>query len=87
MKTHLLKDDVRSLDEGDCRYLAPEVLNHRPTQQADIYSMGITVFELATDMDLPQRGRYWVYIRQGRVQRRFLDSKRFYILGYIDGSL
>jgi serine/threonine protein kinase len=37
--------------EGDCRYMAPEVLRlscgGKPTPAVDVFSLGITIFELA----------------------------------------
>lgn len=39
-------------EEGDKYYMAPEILNESPTTAADIYSVGVTALELATDVDL-----------------------------------
>jgi len=65
---HLSKikdDDV----EGDSVYMAPELLrNNIPiwekiTQKADIFSLGATLLELASGMDLPQNGLMWQKLR------------------------
>jgi len=56
-------DSRDTATEGDCKYLAAEVLNDRPTKAADIFSLGITLFELATDLDLPQNGTWWKELR------------------------
>ncbi|KAK6744003.1 hypothetical protein RB195_010979 [Necator americanus] len=39
-------------DEGDRNYMAPELLNEPPTSAADMYSLGITMLELATKVDI-----------------------------------
>lgn len=49
----------RSADDGDARYLAQEVLNKLPTKLADVFSLGISFFEVATDVDLPMDGDQW----------------------------
>jgi len=70
----LHKDDLHSATEGDCKYLASEILNNPPTKAADIFSLGITVLELATDMDLPSDGAYWSELRMGYVRKEFLQN-------------
>lgn len=51
-------------DEGDCRYMAPELLENIPiTPAADIFSLGLTVYELLTDEVLPQNGPRWRQLR------------------------
>ncbi|CAJ0598532.1 unnamed protein product [Cylicocyclus nassatus] len=39
-------------EEGDKYYMAPEILNDSATPAADVYSLGVTLLELATDVDL-----------------------------------
>lgn len=38
--------------EGDRFYMAPEILNNPPSTAADIFSLGVTLLELASDVDL-----------------------------------
>uniref|UniRef100_A0AC35UB92 Protein kinase domain-containing protein n=1 Tax=Rhabditophanes sp. KR3021 TaxID=114890 RepID=A0AC35UB92_9BILA len=57
--------------EGDSRYLAPEILNEDPTYAADIFSFGMTMLELATDLDLPTHGDGWNILRTGQFPERF----------------
>jgi len=49
--------------EGDPCYLAPEVLGGRFTKACDVFSLGVTLLELATDMDLPRGGQLWHDLR------------------------
>ena len=47
------------------RYLAAEVLTERKfTKAADIFALGVTILELATDLDLPKHGHLWHQLRQ-----------------------
>merc|ERR1719394_2005981 len=50
--------------EGDPCYLAPEVLAGKFTKACDIFSLGVTLLELATDMDLPKGGPLWHNLRE-----------------------
>ncbi|KAH7722054.1 Membrane-associated tyrosine- and threonine-specific cdc2-inhibitory kinase, partial [Aphelenchoides avenae] len=71
----LSKDDASKAYDGDSRYLAPEVLNDKPSKAADIFSLGITIFELATDAALPAHGERWHDLREGRIPQDFVDRK------------
>lgn len=53
--------------EGDSRYMAPELLSSPPTTKADIYSLGITLLEIATTIELPSRGEVWQSLREGNI--------------------
>ncbi|KAK6750272.1 hypothetical protein RB195_002326 [Necator americanus] len=67
-----LKNDTSyTPEEGDAKYLAPEVLNASPTKAADVFSIGITILEVTTDLDLPSRGDTWHQIRSGDIPDRF----------------
>ena len=69
--------------EGDPKYLAPEILNQRFGPPADIFSLGMTILELATDLDLPKQGDTWQKLRQGvlppAASRKFLTSVAYNI--------
>jgi len=73
----LNRDDPSNLCEGDSKYLAAEVLNDKPTKAADIFSLGITILELATDLELPTNGVFWHEIR-----KRIIDEKYIKYLSY-----
>ncbi|KAI1715606.1 protein kinase domain-containing protein [Ditylenchus destructor] len=59
----LNKDDPNDVTEGDNKYLAQEVLNDKPTKASDIFSLGMTILELATDLELPKNGVFWEELR------------------------
>lgn len=58
--------------EGDCRYVAPELLESRFTKAADIFSLGITILELACSLDLPKNGYLWHKLRSGVLPEEFI---------------
>lgn len=62
---------MKSAEEGDSKYLAPEVLNGRPTKSSDIFSLGMTILEATTDLDVPSNGDSWHQIRNGQIPDRF----------------
>ncbi|MPC33116.1 membrane-associated tyrosine- and threonine-specific cdc2-inhibitory kinase-like [Portunus trituberculatus] len=53
--------------EGDPKYLAPELMNLEFGPPADLFSLGMTILELATDLDLPKHGDAWQKLRQGEL--------------------
>eukprot|EP00057_Strongylocentrotus_purpuratus_P031466 XP_784711.4 PREDICTED: membrane-associated tyrosine- and threonine-specific cdc2-inhibitory kinase [Strongylocentrotus purpuratus] len=59
--------DVTDTQEGDPKYLAPELLQGHFGMHADVYSLGITILELASDLELPRNGDSWHDLRQGRI--------------------
>ncbi|XP_071553024.1 membrane-associated tyrosine- and threonine-specific cdc2-inhibitory kinase-like [Panulirus ornatus] len=58
---------VQEALEGDPKYLAPEIMKLQFGPSADIFSLGMTILELATDLDLPKQGETWQKLRQGRL--------------------
>lgn len=59
--------EVSNAREGDAKYLAPELLEGKYTKAADIFSLGMTILELATDLEVPQHGDGWHKLRNGEI--------------------
>ncbi len=51
--------------EGDSRYLAPELLQGSFCLANDIFSLGISMLELACNLELPANGILWQELRNG----------------------
>lgn len=66
--TSVLDPDV---EEGDCRYLPAEILHEdfAHLQKADIFALGITLYEAAGGGPLPKNGAEWHKLRTGQVPR------------------
>ena len=64
-------DDLVDSDQcGDSVYMAPELLSQQPlkqrlTQKVDIFSLGASLLEIASSMNLPQNGLLWQKLREG----------------------
>ena len=56
--------------------MAPEVLhsNYNITCAADVFSLGMTILELATDLDLPRGGEPWHQLRNGQIPSHLVSS-------------
>ncbi|KAI0949716.1 hypothetical protein AcW1_009242 [Taiwanofungus camphoratus] len=50
--------------EGDKLYLAPEVLQGRYGKAADVFSLGMTMLEAATNVVVPDQGEAWHRLRR-----------------------
>ncbi|KAM5228247.1 membrane-associated tyrosine- and threonine-specific cdc2-inhibitory kinase isoform 2-T2 [Ctenodactylus gundi] len=57
--------------EGDPRYMAPELLHGLYGTAADVFSLGLTVLEVACNMELPHGGEGWQQLRQGYLPPEF----------------
>ena len=51
--------------EGDAKYLAPEILGGVFSKAADVFSLGMTILEVATGLDPPCHGDGWHLLRGG----------------------
>ena len=49
---------------GDSKYMASEILEGTYTKACDVFSLGVTMLELATDLDLPNGGCLWHQLRE-----------------------
>ena len=79
-----LEDSSLAAEEGDCRYMAPELFLMDPDrsdlQKADIFSLGLTLFEAASLQNLPKNSfedSLYENIRRGELPYLANYSKRF----------
>merc|ERR1712088_1063523 len=74
-----------SPEEGDCRYMAPEFLSLEPPAwstlpKADVFSLGVSIFEAASLIDLPRNSdeyRSFHEFQQGRLPYLHNYTKKF----------
>lgn len=57
------------MEDGDCRYLSLEALNLDCTHlfKADMFSLGMTLYEAGGGGPLPKNGHEWQKLRRGQV--------------------
>lgn len=57
------------MEEGDCRYLPREILQDDFSQlpKADVFALGLTIYEAARGEPLPLNGDEWHAIRNGEL--------------------
>ena len=66
---------MNEAQEGDPKYLAPELLEGRFSKAADIFSLGISLLEVACDLELPQGGEAWQQLRHREIPKAFLQGE------------
>ncbi|XP_026078709.1 membrane-associated tyrosine- and threonine-specific cdc2-inhibitory kinase isoform X1 [Carassius auratus] len=59
------------LQEGDPRYMAPELLRGEYGTAADIFSLGVSILELACNIEVPKGGDDWQQLRMGHLPAEF----------------
>lgn len=69
------KRDVNDAIEGDPKYLAPELLEGKFGKHADIFSLGMFMLEMASDLELPRSGDNWHVLRNGSLPEQFLQGE------------
>lgn len=60
--------------EGDSKYLASETMQGKFTKAADIFSIGITIFEIATGMELPNNGTIYHMLRHNEIEESYFKG-------------
>ncbi|TBU22720.1 kinase-like domain-containing protein [Dichomitus squalens] len=60
--------------EGDKLYLAPEVLQGRYGKAADVFSLGMTMLETASNIIVPDQGEAWHRLRREDFSQVELDA-------------
>ncbi|KAG7492194.1 hypothetical protein MATL_G00011900 [Megalops atlanticus] len=60
--------------EGDPRYMAPELLRGEYNPAADVFSLGVSILELACNMEVPKGGDGWQQLRQGNLPSEFTNA-------------
>ena len=56
--------------------MAPELLRKEFSQKVDIFSLGATLLEIASSLNLPQNGLLWIKLREGCHIRFSPSAKR-----------
>ncbi|KAM3076640.1 mitosis inhibitor protein kinase swe1 [Clarireedia jacksonii] len=51
--------------EGDREYIGPEILLGQYDKPADVFALGMVIFEIATNVYLPENGISWQRLRSG----------------------
>ncbi|EFA11169.1 membrane-associated tyrosine- and threonine-specific cdc2-inhibitory kinase [Tribolium castaneum] len=65
---------ISTISDGDAKYLACEVLDGIYTYSCDIFGLGISLLELATNIELPEFGPLWHQIRKQYLPAPFYDG-------------
>ncbi|KAB5555226.1 hypothetical protein PHYPO_G00031030 [Pangasianodon hypophthalmus] len=65
------KDDAQ---EGDPRYMAPELLRGEYGAAADVFSLGVSILELACSIEVPKGGEGWQQLRKGYLPSEFTNA-------------
>ncbi len=79
--------------EGDSRYIPKELLRGQFSTAADIFSLGISLLELACDLELPSEGEGWHRLREGQLPLPFIKGNYNYsrllvvITGVVEGNI
>lgn len=73
------------VQEGDSRYMSLELLNGSFTDltKCDIFSLGISVYEIVTQIPLPANGEYWHQLRHELFPTHHTTTKKLKTLEVI----
>ncbi|EFP00566.1 hypothetical protein CRE_25932 [Caenorhabditis remanei] len=77
-------EPITAGDEGDGRYIAPEVLaTMTPTKASDVFSLGLTVLEVTTYLYMVANGAERQAILNGQIPNRFFRSVSLELRGLL----
>ncbi|KAL5561516.1 hypothetical protein UlMin_031263 [Ulmus minor] len=64
-----LLDQSLQIEEGDARYMPQEILNERydHLNKVDIFSLGVTIYELIRGSSLPESGPQFLNLKEGKL--------------------
>ncbi|KAL6474927.1 hypothetical protein MHYP_G00159670 [Metynnis hypsauchen] len=65
------KDDAQ---EGDPRYMAPELLRGEYGPAADVFSLGVSILELSCNIEVPKGGEGWQQLRKACLPSEFTNG-------------
>ncbi|KAL2078743.1 hypothetical protein ACEWY4_026428 [Coilia grayii] len=68
------EEESEDMQEGDPRYMAPELLRGEYGPAADVFSLGVSILELACNMEVPKGGEGWQQLRQGILPSEFTNG-------------
>ena len=63
--------------EGDSMFISPELFykdRDRITKKTDIFSLGLSIFQILTNLDLPKNGIQWQLIRTVGISKELLEK-------------
>jgi len=69
-----LARDLSDAMDGDSKYLAPELMEEKVSKAVDIFSLGITLLELACSLELPNGGSLWHKLRTNKLPLEFTQG-------------
>ncbi|CBY31632.1 unnamed protein product [Oikopleura dioica] len=81
---HVTPFDETRYEEGDCRYAGKEVIQSNSCidlRMGDIFSLGLSAFEVSTMKVLPKNGSEWHHIRSAAFPQHFRMSNWTHQLG------
>jgi serine/threonine protein kinase len=67
-------ESIDSIEEGDSKYLASETMQGKFTKAADIFSLGITIFEVASGLELPKHGKVYQKLRHNEIEDLYFNG-------------
>ncbi|XP_028331857.1 membrane-associated tyrosine- and threonine-specific cdc2-inhibitory kinase isoform X2 [Gouania willdenowi] len=73
-QTNMEEKKMEEAQEGDPRYMAPELLSGIYGPAADVFSLGVSILELACSIEVPNGGDGWQKLRRGFLPSEFTNS-------------